>query len=416
MTKIKKSVRFLSAMLAMLALVCLSLVSFTACSDDDEPVAEVTYSWEFEEVEASTPDFMDDKNKIESTFKAALGASGSAASVTKQGTSETCDREVLEACRQAFESLKDEVWQGRYVFVVTNVTTGTVIFIHTFNAYNENGGTYTTSDLKIGDYFYSDGTWSDGGLREIKGDGTMVWAEPAPQPKIGKTVIGIVFYAGHHPDDKSDYSKSGIGQAQCHGYVVTLTNVNNNYYDRHSWGWRLKYNPVVGASTSKTDWNGYYNYIKIREFVNKNEGLENGEWGMNHFPAAFACETYGNRTVDKFARPTGDYDWQKPLAAPDNTSGWFLPSLGQLLHLQKNRSFLESHIEVVRDNTPDGSSYKKYINAFKVPDNALFYWSSTEAEDSYGPDNAWIVVFDSGIAGPMKKDFAIGYVRAILAF
>lgn len=137
---------------------------------------------------------------------------------------------------------------------------------------------------------------------------------------------------------------------------------------------------------------------------------------MNHFPAAFACETYGNRTVDKFARPTGDYDWQKPLAAPDNTSGWFLPSLGQLLHLQKNRSFLESHIEVVRDNTPDGSSYKKYINAFKVPDNALFYWSSTEAEDSYGPDNAWIVVFDSGIAGPMKKDFAIGYVRAILAF
>ncbi len=92
MTKIKKSVRFLSAMLAMLALVCISLVSFPACSGDDEPVAEVTYSWEFEEVEASTPDFMDDKNKIEATFKAALGASGSAASVTKQGTSETVTR------------------------------------------------------------------------------------------------------------------------------------------------------------------------------------------------------------------------------------------------------------------------------------------------------------------------------------
>lgn len=27
--------------------------------------------------------------------------------------------------------------------------------------------TYTASDLKLGDYYYSDGTWSDGGLRAI---------------------------------------------------------------------------------------------------------------------------------------------------------------------------------------------------------------------------------------------------------
>lgn len=81
-------------------------MTFTACSDDDEPVAEVTYTWDFEEVNPSTPDFMDDKNKIESTFRTALGASGSATSVTKQGTSETCDREVLEGRRQTLESLK----------------------------------------------------------------------------------------------------------------------------------------------------------------------------------------------------------------------------------------------------------------------------------------------------------------------
>lgn len=111
----------------MLVLVCASSVLFTACSDDDEPAAEVTYSWKFEEVSPSTPDFMDDKNKIESTFKAALGASGSAASVTRQGTPEACDQEVLEACRQALESLNGEVWQGRYTFTVTNVTTGTMI-------------------------------------------------------------------------------------------------------------------------------------------------------------------------------------------------------------------------------------------------------------------------------------------------
>lgn len=134
----QKVIQNLSTLLAMLALVCLSLVTFTACSDDDEPVAGVTYSWKFEEVVPSTPDFMDDKNKIEATFSTALGASGSATSVTKQGTSETCDQEVLEACQRAFDSLKDEVWQGRYVFVVANTTTGTTICKATFDADNEN--------------------------------------------------------------------------------------------------------------------------------------------------------------------------------------------------------------------------------------------------------------------------------------
>ena len=137
MNKMKKAIQTMSAMLAMLAVMCASLVSFTACSDD-EPVAEVTYSWEFEEVAPSTPDFMDDKNKIESAFKAALGATGTATSVTRQGTQETCDREVREACRQAFNSLKGEAWQGRYVFTVTNTTTGTIICTATFDTDNEN--------------------------------------------------------------------------------------------------------------------------------------------------------------------------------------------------------------------------------------------------------------------------------------
>ena len=277
MNDIRKAVQSLQSMLAMVVLVCVSSVSFTACSDDDETVEEVTYSWEFEEVSASTPDFMDDKNKIESAFKTALGASESATSVTKQGTSETCDQEVLEACQRAFDSLKDEVWQGRYVFVVTNVTTGAVIFIHTFNADNENRGTYTTSDLKIGDYYYSDGTWSDGGLREIK-----------------------------------------------------------------------------------------------------------------------------------------------PLAAPNNTSGWFLPSIGQLLHLQKNRSFLEAHIEIVRDNTTDGCSYKEYIKGFNDEHangvwTPLYYWSSTESDKSLEPENTWILDFNHGLALRVMKDYT-AFVRAVLAF
>ncbi|WP_443897979.1 fimbrillin family protein, partial [Paraprevotella clara] len=47
--------------------------------------------------------------------------------------------------------------------------------------------------LKIGDYYYSDGTWSDGGLRRIDADGSYVIADPKPSPKSDKTVVGIVY-------------------------------------------------------------------------------------------------------------------------------------------------------------------------------------------------------------------------------
>ena len=420
MNKIREAIQSRSSMLAMMALVCVSLVSFTACSDDDEPVEGVTYSWEFEEVSPSTPDFMDDKNKIESTFKAALGASGTAISVTKQGTSETCDQEVLEACQRAFDSLKDEVWQGCYVFVVTNTTTGTTICKATFDADNDNAWhpfliTYKTSDLKFGDYYYSDGTWSDGGLRvKFVGGNEIVWADPIPKPENGKTVIGIVFYVGHHETDLSDYSTTGIGQKSCHGYVVALTDVHNDYSLDEMWPELLPWgcgpngniNFRIGTDSNKGWWNGYNDLCKIHEYVRNNKG-----WEMKHFPAFLACETYGNRTVDKDGNPTNDYNWQHPLAAPNSTSGWFLPSCGQLQYLYQKSLFLSARIDLIKDNTPDGSSYKEHIKWFSVD---FGYNSSTEYQDDQRCH--WYVGFNDGFCYHFSYKEAPGRVRAVLAF
>ena len=401
----------------LLTLVCASLVSLTACSDNDEPVEEVTYSWEFEEVSPSTPDFMDDKNKIESTFKAALGVTGTATSVTKQGTPETCDQEVLEACQRAFDSLKDEVWQGNYVFVVTNTTTGTTICEASFNTDEDNVWnpyikTYEATDLKIGDYYYSDGTWSDGGLRRILFSTMMEWAETIPKPKKGKTVIGIVFYVGHHGLDLSDYTKSGIGQNHCHGYVIALTDVHNDgIYEHLQWGYG-PYGPInnhIGTYNNKESWSGYGDLCKIHEYVAQNNG-----WEMKHFPAFLACETYGNRALDGDGIPTNTYDWQHPLAAPNNSSGWFLPSCGQLTFLANNRPFLEAHMEIVKDNTPDESSYKEYIKGFE---EEKAHWSSTEYTDEYpnSPEFARILHFFNGCDSRDVKGNSHN-VRAVLAF
>ena len=274
------------------------------------------------------------------------------------------------------------------------------------------------TEAKIGDYYYADGTWSDGGLRKLYADGKMEWAETTPQPMNDKTCIGIVFYTGRHETDRSDYTKPlsedgpTIPNGKVNGYVVALTDVHDGSSDRLRWeyGPGNVYNKAIDASTSKRDWQGYSNSLKFHEFVNKNENKEAG-WEMKHFPAALACETYGNRMLDKDGNDAnGKYDWQKPLAAPGNTSGWFLPSRGQLSHLFNNRSVLSARMTDVKNSTPTDCSYKDEIEWFST---GMYYWSSTEY--SRYPYGAWDVDFSSGGGLSYYKD-RTGDVRAVLAF
>lgn len=272
--------------------------------------------------------------------------------------------------------------------------------------------TYSASDLKPGDYYYTDGTWSDGGLRKLYADGTMKWIETTPHPEGDNTCIGIVFYTGRHETDQSDYSQPltedgpTIPEGVFHGYVVALTDVNNDRLDRLRWeyGPNQQYDQNINASTSRDDWNGYSNNLKFHEFVSKN-----ADWEMKHFPAAFACEAYGKRTLDKDGNPTTDYDWQQPLAAPSNSSGWFLPSCDQLRYLNENRSFLSDCMNDLK-NSPSDCSYKDKIEWF----GPYYYWSSTEGSS---PGNALFVAMGtiSGIINDKTKDRQYN-VRAVLAF
>ena len=132
---------------------------------------------------------------------------------------------------------------------------------------------------------------------------------------------------------------------------------------------------------------------------------------MKHFPAALACETYGKRTLDKDGNTTTDYDWQKPLAAPSNSSGWFLPSLGQLKYLRGNSSLLSPRIDIIKNSLGNEYGYKDKIKWFGR--NSYYYWSSTEYWlDSY---SAWRVDLYYGYTGSWEKNKAYD-VRAVLAF
>lgn len=132
----KETIRTMSALLMMMVTMAVFACTFTACSDDEDIENEVTYTYGFSNISASHPDFLEEMGKIENAFKLALGITGKP--FTWKGSVEECDKEVREACRKAFNALKDETWQGDYTFHVTNVETGKMVCKATFSADGEN--------------------------------------------------------------------------------------------------------------------------------------------------------------------------------------------------------------------------------------------------------------------------------------
>ena len=107
---------------------------------------------------------------------------------------------------------------------------------------------YKAEDIKTGDYYYNDGTWSDGGYRVLTDWTALQYSIP---PTTGKTCIGIIYANGEtgegREDNISKYSGTGISvNTGIQGYVVALDMIS---------GVRRSGN----ASNSATAFNGYTN-------------------------------------------------------------------------------------------------------------------------------------------------------------
>lgn len=226
----------------------------------------------------------------------------------------------------------------------------------------EGGASFPLPPAKVGDYYYSDGTYSS----ELNSE---------------KTPIGIVFYVGHHPYDMSDYSDTGIGQAKCKGYVVALKDATSSYC---MWGVGTKslgLIPPGGSdemSSLKEDWNGYINTQKIISEVGGTEYLApDREEG---YPATYYAVM--------------DYD--SKVKSPSCSSGWFLPSIGQMLAVNGQKKMLSGKGDEL---------------------SRVCYWSSSE-----GVNNSDEVAYDvdatrsSSVVYGGSKDKSDCYVRSILAF
>lgn len=191
----------------------------------------------------------------------------------------------------------------------------------------DTGATYTAFDLKPGDYFYSDGTWSDGGLRDVTDKG-LVWEKDKPSPLAGKTVIGLVFCTDPErigEGEKEALAKLGVSEP--HGLVIsTKAFMDNKYvkwFDKNGEFTRDETAigiPEIGANAGgaelfkkiDADIEGYRSNVMIR--TKRTSDLEAGYYPGFKAAMEFADEVGGPSTSAK-------------------TTGWYIPGNGQLVDM-----------------------------------------------------------------------------------
>lgn len=205
------------------------------------------------------------------------------------------------------------------------------------------------TDPKIGDYYYSDGTWSDGGLLSINSDGTKaVWATEKPAPVEGKTVIGIVFQT-----DQSRFSELEQKQGFTHGLVFCTKGAH-----------------APGAQLTKYAMNEGIDCIGNHK---RGDSWYKDIYGQ--LWTATVRNTYPGEQLEQYPA----FDWTTTdfvPSAPAKTSGWFVPSIGQLWDCMANLGGVEvaQHLSGLRDYGYDVTYFGNVMLSYKPMDaiNAHF--------------------------------------------
>ena len=274
---------------------------------------------------------------------------------------------------------------------------------------------FTADDLKIGDYYYSDGKSSDGGYRKYTDDSFVVLdIKPVltdPSTGAERTCIGIVYWVGDITGEDPLLKRD---KPNCtHGLVVSLWDMSapDNGEIEMTWTYGgyewvnvwLANAQWSGDNTRPEDFNsiqvtdkmqGYANTIALKEY---NKYVKNG-----------SGDGYG-KDGNKRVKPVKGLDaFQNSHPAPSNSSGWYWPSIEELRYVCWGQG------------NGEGTTGKDMLTTQigKVSGSNVFgnlYWSSTES--SRDSRNAWYVYFyDGRVDYSGGKYYHTFRVRPLLAF
>lgn len=231
------------------------------------------------------------------------------------------------------------------------------------NALIDGAGTIEKSHtLQTGDYFMK--------------DGALISRDKQLTDTQKSNCIGIVVYVGHNQNDGSDYNLSGIGEEKCHGYVAALQDAAE---EKCVWGpcgvelGLFQSKEINNLENPDTEWNGYAHTQAIINAAIDIESLN------TIYPATYHAVVA----------------YEKMFPSPIKSSGWFLPSIGQMLEIKAQSKYMQ---------TASGNDLK-----------ADSYWSSTECSDGTGNNSAISIDSNSKVSKTTKNE-TFCLVRPILTF
>lgn len=231
--------------------------------------------------------------------------------------------------------------------------------------------------IQIGDYYFDDNTTAGVSTKE------------------GAQCIGIVFHLGAGPgDNKDNYAGTAIAQNGIRGYVVAL---NDAHKDAGIWGPRTQVNGIESLTSYSNSYLGYKNSQIVK-----------------------AAQAYTDADISDPDKANTHWAFKAAIeyseSAPEATSGWYLPSIGQLYDI--------SQVESINElcTSASGMAFRTDLQTNDYGAKGG-YWSSTEFFK--GPDqgdaysDAYYFMFDSNQIRTWSKsqDFAApSYVRSVLTF
>ncbi len=209
-------------------------------------------------------------------------------------------------------------------------------------------------EVKIGDYYYSDGSWSNGGLIEIskEGHGKLIWESPKPMPQYVnpvtgnvRKVIGVVFEVD--PSRIGNAERDVLaekGVAEPHGLVISTSLIEQTQWDRNSNDeTEIGIPSIIGTK-------------EISLFQKANADIS----GLS------VCSTIlskrGSEIADDNYLAITD---ARSMQAPVRSSGWFIASGGQWFDMLRNFTGLDF---------TDQAPFYFTSNTFENEDYTHFDW------------------------------------------
>ncbi|WP_349867452.1 fimbrillin family protein [Bacteroides cellulosilyticus] len=268
---------------------------------------------------------------------------------------------------------------------------------------------FTADDLKIGDYYYSDGTTSDGGYRKYTDDTTDILdIKPVlTNPNTGeeRTCIGIVYWVGDptkplrgrtDPNLLGDETLAKHHPNCTNGLVVSLDEVTCTWQASH---------------TLVQEWlnsNHSGKFLPVQSGYGASDPLNNIQ-GYNNTKAIEAFNVANSSSQVDVVQKVVEY--RKRVLAPVASSGWYVPSAKELTLL------CGEDVDNIWNNNSGGTNRELINSKLALIGGATTlsssrYWSSADS----GLNNAFTVRFGDGrVSDDSKYDSSVR-VRFSFAF